>query len=129
MMILEPGLRCTLAALNAITDPRARMDAFTGAILAEGGTVILPVADGWGAGLFEFSLHSVLGRGATAEEALAQWLKCATRVIEAEVNVTQCTGTPEALVEDLAIVGTRSSNPRALDAAGRLRQAMAMGLQ
>lgn len=129
MTIIEPGLRWTVAAMKAITDPKARMDAFTGAIVEAGGTLILPVADGWGAGLFEFSLHSVLGRGATAEEALAQWLKCATRVIEAEVNVTQCTGTPAELAEDLAIVDTRSTNPRALDAAGRLRQAMAMGLQ
>lgn len=83
MTIIDGSLASTVAALAAIRDPQARLNAFTGGIVARGGSVILPADGGnWGPHLVEFSYHGVLGQGATAEEALASWTRAATRLVE-----------------------------------------------
>jgi hypothetical protein len=87
MMIIDGSLAPTLAALRAIADPGQRLRVFTGAIVEQGGSIVLPPDSGhWGPCLVEFSFHGILGTGQTPEEALADWMKCAERSIEAGIG-------------------------------------------
>ncbi len=134
MMILDGTLPATLACLAAITDPGQRLRIFTGAIIKRGGTIILPpdagdAQDHWGPHVVEFSLHGILGTGATPSEALAEWTKCATRQVEAERIVREATAPPEDLQEACLLVRTRSRDPAAIDQGRRLQAALAMGMQ
>lgn len=84
MTYLDGGLAATLALLTRITDPGQRLRTFTGAIIEQGcGTIVLPPDDGntWGPHLVEFSFLGILGTGLTSQEALAEWMKCAERVV------------------------------------------------
>ncbi len=84
MTLIDGGLAATLALLRALRDPQARLDAFLGGIIAHGGSLILPSeGSSWGPHLVEFSLHGVHAAGATPDEALDEWMACATRLAEA----------------------------------------------
>jgi len=133
MMMLDGTLPATLACLAAITDPGQRLRTFTGAIVARGGSIILPPdgrqgADHWGPHQVEFSFLGILGTGATPSEALAEWTSCATRLVEAERTVRDAIGPTDELQEACLLVRTRSQNPEALEQGRRLQAALAMGL-
>lgn len=127
-MILDGSLRSTVGILRAIPDPAARLRAFTGTIIAQGGTIILPPDDNtWGPHLVEFSLGGILGTGPTAEEALADWMTCATRLIMAE-RMVQTLDAPLADLRDACLtVRTRSADATVIAAAARLERAIAAG--
>lgn len=128
-MILDGTLPATLACLAAIRDPGRRLAAFTGAIIERGGTIILPPdGDDWGPLLVEFSFLGILGTGATPEEALADWMKCATRLIEAERTVRDATASADDMQAACHLVRTRSQNPAAIEQGRRMQAALAMGL-
>lgn len=134
MMILDGSLPATLGALSAIRDLGQRLRAFTGTIVERGGTIILPPDDNtgdsnWGPHLVEFSLHGILGTGLTAEEAMADWLKCAERVIAAERAVLTAAAPADDLREACLIVRTRSANAAAIEQGRRVERALAAGLQ
>lgn len=82
MTLIDGGLAASLAFLHSIADTGLRLRAFTGAIVARGGTIILPSDDDhWGPHVVEFSFLGVLGTGTTSAEALAEWMKCAERLV------------------------------------------------
>lgn len=129
MMILDASLRGDVAVLQAIADPQARLNAFTAAIVAQGGTLILPATgDSWGPGRFEFSYRGILATGETPDEALAEWLACARRVIAAEVAVTTLTGSPADLAAACTTVRLRSQDGTAIAAVRRVEDALRLGL-
>ena len=129
MMIVDGTLPATLACLKAIPDPARRLAAFTGAIVERGGTILLPPdGDHWGPLLVEFSFLGILGTGQTPEEALADWMKCAMRVIEAELIVRDATAPAADLRDACLLVRTRSQNSAALEQGRRVQAALAMGL-
>jgi len=87
-MILDGALPATLACLHAIDDPAMQLRAFTGAIIADGGTIVLPPDHGhWGPLLYEFSFQGILGTGETAEEAMRDWMTCAMRVVRTSLDL------------------------------------------
>ena len=129
MMILEDSLRGDVALLVAMNDRQARLNAFLGAIRRANGFLHLPIDDtSWGPGVVEVSHRGIFASGATAEQAMAEWLACARRVIAAEVAVTTVTGSPDELTAACATVRTRSQDAPALAAQRRLQAALAMGL-
>lgn len=129
-MILDGSLPATLGALFAIRDPGQRLRAFTGTIVERGGTIILPPDDSnWGPLLVEFSLLGILGTGLTAEEAMADWLKCAERVIAAERTVLIADAPADDLRDACLVVRTRSTNPAAIEQGRRVELALTAGLQ
>lgn len=132
MMILDGTLPATLGVLLAIPDPASRLRAFTGTIIARGGTIVLPPDashgdDHWGPLYVEFSLHSILGTGLTAEEAMADWITCATRQVQAE-RVIRTLDAPAADLRDAAIqVRVRSEDRALIDRAATVERAIATG--
>lgn len=130
MMILDGSLPATLGALNAIRDPGQRLRAFTGTIVERGGTIVLPPEDSnWGPLFVEFSLLGILGTGLTPEEAMAEWLKCAERVILAERTVLTADAPADDLRDACLIVRTRSANPAAIEQGRRVERGLVAGLQ
>lgn len=92
-MIIDGSLASTVGRLSAIPDAGQRLRAFTGAIVEEGGTILLPPDDShWGPLLVEFSFKGILGTGMTPEEAMTDWLICASRVVQSACSI----GTPLA---------------------------------
>lgn len=129
MMILDGTLPATLACLAAIPDPGRRLAAFTGAIVERGGTILLPPDTGhWGPLFVEFSFLGILGTGETPEEALSDWMKCATRLVDAERTVRDAIAPPDDLRKACLLVRARSRDTTAIEAGRRLQQALAMGL-
>lgn len=88
MMIVDGSLASTVGRLTAVPDAGQRLRAFTGAIVEEGGTIILPPNNSnWGPLLVEFSFKGILGTGTSPEEAMNDWLKCASRVVQSACSI------------------------------------------
>lgn len=131
MMIIDGTLPATLACLRAIPDPGQRLAAFTGAIIAQGGTILLP-PDGdsnWGPLLVEFSFKGILGTGSSAGEALADWMTCAARVVASECALFAPDTTAADLRDACLMVRTRSENPAAIEQGRRVERALQLGMQ
>lgn len=76
-------LAAFLDYLQGIPDSKDRIDAFGGAVIERGGAMDLPVpGQNWGPHRVELSLMGVQGTGDDADEALADWIKCARRQAE-----------------------------------------------
>lgn len=61
-----------------------RHDVMMNEVIENGGIYVPPTSDGWSAALFEISLHSVVARGTTEEEAIESWRRAAQRMINAD---------------------------------------------
>lgn len=130
MMIIDGTLPATLACLQAIPDPGQRLAAFTGAIIAQGGTILLPPdGDTWGPLLVEFSFKGIFGTGTTAEEAMADWMICAARVVAAESALFAPDTSAADLRNACLMVRTRSENPAAIEQGRRVERALQLGMQ
>lgn len=83
MTIIEPGIAAIVARLLATPDTPSRLMLF-GAIVGElGGLIQFPAPAGnWGPHVVELSLLGITGAGDTADEALANWIACARRLVE-----------------------------------------------
>lgn len=137
MTLIDGSLPAFLARLQALPDPGARLVLFGAAVNEAGGTWLSDTASGHGTHLVELSLFAVVGRGATAHEALADWTDAAhrqaairARIAGAEAMVAR--PAPDATRDDLdeacRTVLTQSCDTAAIAAATRLRGLIGAGM-
>lgn len=95
---LHDCLTAFLARIEPLSETD-RHDAFVGEVIGTGGTFMdPPKGDNATSHLFEVSLHNVVGRGTTSQEAFADWCDAAqgmaTRMLETSLSGASQSDTP-----------------------------------